>query len=191
MVHVAPNREAIRQATPALKGTVEVDETWIGGKRPMELKNTNKTPVVALVQRGGATKDGKVIAFPVERVTAKELKRTIRTHVHPDSLIMTDENRAYHGIGKEFRYGHETVNHSMNEWTRAGASTNTVERFFSLLKRGVVGTFHHVSSQHLSRYVDEFSFRWNHRHVSDTERAASALKGISGKRLTYRNRRGL
>jgi transposase-like protein len=177
-------REAIRQEVASkLTGTVEVDETYVGGKSQAFGRSTKtKTPVVALVER-----QGRVVAHPVERVTAKELKGLIRRNVNPNALIMTDELRSYQGIGKEFK-GHLTVRHSAGEYAWGPVSTNTVEGFFSLLKRGVVGTFHHVSKQHLARYVDEFSFRWNHRYVSDTERAASALKGISGKRLTYRKR---
>lgn len=181
-------REAMRQEPLAskLKGTVEVDETYVGGKARMDQKNANKTPVIALVERSGHVRDGRVIAYPVERVTSKTLKGAIRDHVDRDSLIMTDEHPGYHGIGKEFRDGHQTVNHSAKEYARGGASTNTVEGFFSLLKRGINGTFHHVSKQHLGRYCDEFSFRYNLRSVSDGERTRAAIRATDGKRLYYR-----
>lgn len=92
-------------------------------------------------------------------------------------------------MGREFS-GHGSVNHSANEYVRGGFwHTNTVEGFFSLLKRGIYGTFHHVSEAHLSRYLSEFDFRHNARHVSDTERAALAIKGAAGKRLTYKRPR--
>lgn len=115
-------REAIRQEPLAskLKGTVEVDETYVGGKARMDQKYDNKTPVIALVERSGHVRDGKVIAYPVQRVTAEQLKGAIRAHVDQDSLIMTDEHPGYKGIGKEFKWGHETVCHSAGEYVRGG-----------------------------------------------------------------------
>jgi transposase-like protein len=176
-------REAMRQEPLASKltGTVEVDETYIGGKsdRPGR-DNVQKTAVVALVER-----QGRVVAKPVERVTAKELKGAIHEHVAKEALIMTDELASYQGLDKEFS-GHLTVNHSQKEYAWGPVSTNTVEGFFSLLKRGVNGTFHHVSKKHLGRYCDEFSFRWNHRGVTDGERAVAAIKATEGKRLYYK-----
>jgi transposase-like protein len=171
-----------------LKGTVEVDETYVGGKpRPEHGKpknkrgrGTKKVPVVALVERGG-----KVRARKVENVSAKTLKDAIRENVDRKSRIMTDEWRSYRGIGKEFA-AHETVNHGKGEYVRGDASTNTAESYFALLKRGLVGSFHHVSKKHLDRYCDEFSFRWNHRQINDSDRTAQAIKGVQGKRLSYR-----
>jgi hypothetical protein len=103
---------------------------------------------------------------------------------------MTDEAWAYFAVGKEFA-DHASVNHSANEYVRLGSfvHTNTIKNFFSILKRGVNGTFHHVSEAHLHRYLAEFDFRYNHRSglgVDDSARALAALKGIEGKRLTYR-----
>jgi transposase-like protein len=143
-------------------GTVEVDETYVGGKPRKGTgphkrgRGTKKTPVVALVERGG-----HVHARPVKRVDAATLKSAIRQHVDRSAGIMTDELSSYAGIGAEFAGGHQTVNHSKGEYVRGDASTNEVEAYFSLLKRGVVGSFHHVSPQHLHRYCDEFSFRWD------------------------------
>jgi transposase-like protein len=183
-----------------MKGTVEVDEAYVGGKprkggpkggkrvgspkpertgRP-STKTTNKTPVVALVQR-----DGSVITRVVDRVTSKNLKQVIREGVHPSARIMTDEFISYRGIGKEFAGGHHTVNHSKNEYARGDVTTNSAESFFALLKRGVYGTFHHVSRTHLHRYTDEFSFRWNHRKLNDGERLVAALLGTWTRRLIY------
>jgi hypothetical protein len=99
---------------------------------------------------------------------------------------MTDELSAYAGIGNEFVGGHEIVNHGRKEFVRGKASTNTAESYFALLKRGIHGAFHHVSKQHLSRYCNEFSFRWNHRKIDDGKRTAAAIKGSHGKRLFYR-----
>lgn len=98
---------------------------------------------------------------------------------------MTDELTSYRGIGKEFEGGHHNVRHSHGEYSRSPVHVNNCESFFGILKRGVYGTFHHVSKEHLDRYCDEFSFRWNHRKESDTERMKSALSQIDGRRLIY------
>jgi len=101
---------------------------------------------------------------------------------------MTDEGGQYYHVGKEF-VRHETINHSADEYVRGDVHTNTIEGYFSILKRGITGTYHHVSEQHLKRYLGEFDFRYNNRSalgVTDGERAAKVLKGIEGKRLTYR-----
>jgi transposase-like protein len=172
-----------------LKGTVEVDETYVGGKpRPEHGKpkskrgrGTKKVPVVALVERGG-----NVRAHKIERVNAKTLKGAIRENVDRSSRIMTDEWKAYRGIGKEFVGGHHAVNHGKGEYVRGDASTNEAEAFFALLKRGIIGSFHHVSKKHLDRYCDEFSFRWNRRKISDSERTNEAIRASEGKRLMYR-----
>ena len=100
---------------------------------------------------------------------------------------MTDEWGAYEGIEKNFRGGHGVVNHSEGQYVVGENSTNTVESYFALLKRGVHGTFHHVSKKHLAKYCDEFSFRWNNRKVTDGERAVNAVKGMVGKSLSYKN----
>ncbi|MBV6505226.1 MAG: IS1595 family transposase ISNwi1 [Syntrophorhabdaceae bacterium] len=170
----------------ALSGTVEVDETYVGGKnRPDSRRGrgTEKTPVVALVSR-----KGKAFSKPVERVNAEQLKGAIREMVDEKSRIITDEWRAYQGIGNEFAGGHETVNHGEKEYARGDVHTNTVESYFSLLKRGVMGAFHHISKYHLPRYCNEFSFRWNNRDVDDGQRTEVAIRGIKGKRLVYKTK---
>jgi transposase-like protein len=170
-----------------LKGTVEVDETYVGGKprkgtgKHKKGRGTKKVPVVALVERGG-----RIRAHKIESVNAKTLKRAIRENVDHSSAIMTDEWRAYRGIGKEFDGGHQRVNHGKGEYVRGDAHVNTSESYFALLKRGIVGSFHHVSKQHLNRYCDEFSFRWNHRQISDSDRTAQVIREAEGKRLSYR-----
>jgi transposase-like protein len=166
-----------------MKGPVEVDETYIGGKehgrRGRPGASSKKTPVLALVERGG-----RVQSMPMERVTAENLREVIGKRVRKDTRIMTDEFQSYrHALGKYPK--HEMVTHSAGEYVRGDVHTNTVEGYFSLLKRGIHGTFHHVSKHHLHRYLAEFDFRYNAREVSDAERAQSALKGI-GKRLMYR-----
>lgn len=124
-------------------------------------------------------------AGKVQNVTGKTLKDIIRKNVAPDSRIMTDNFLAYNGLDKEFA-GHETVDHGTGEYVRGDAYTNTLEGWFSLLKRGVNGTFHHVSERHLDRYVGEFIYRYNNREVTDGERAQKAIKGAEGKRLIYK-----
>jgi transposase-like protein len=171
-----------------LRGVVECDETYIGSsprnsrnKQHIRGRGTTKIPVMVLVQRGG-----EAVSKPVERVDAANLKSAIRETVDRQSTIMTDEWSSYSGIGKEFAGGHHIVRHTHGEYVNGDASTNTAESYFALLKRGVHGVFHHVSKQHLDRYCQEFSFRWNHRKVNDGKRAEAAIRGADGKRLTYK-----
>jgi transposase-like protein len=188
-------REPLKGLLGAGGGTVEVDETYVGGKprkptgapipgdrsRRRRGRGTPKTPVVALVER-----DGRARAHVILDVTAPTLKETVRAHVDPSARLMTDELRSYSGLGKEFAGGHEVVNHSAGEYARGDATTNTVEGFFGLFKRGVMGSFHHISEKHMNRYLNEFSFRWDLRKVSDGERTVEAIKASEGKRLMYR-----
>lgn len=176
-----------------LNGIVEADETYIGAKNKRGTKRgrpgpeSHKTPVIALVQRGG-----KIRAFPVERVTSETLRKVLRKNVSPSATLMTDEFPIYEKLGKEFA-DHQTVFHGADEYVRGSAHVNTAEGFFSLLKRGINGTFHHVSKGHLHRYCDEFEFRYNNRvalGVNDGERAAKIVMGAEGKRLTYKQPAG-
>lgn len=163
---------------------VEADETYVGGKAKNRAfrQPRAKQAVVALVER-----EGHVRSFHVANVTAKQLRPLIVTTVDRASHLMTDESAVYTRVGKEFA-GHSTVNHSANEYVKGGAfkHSNTVENFFSIFKRGVIGTYHHMSEAHLARYCAEFDFRYNTRKANDAERADVALLGIGGKRLTYR-----
>lgn len=166
---------------------VEVDESYVGGKAKNRAfrEPAPKKAVVSLIER-----DGRVASFHVANVTAKTLKPIIVKHVHAGSTLMTDEAPIYKSIGKAFK-AHHSVNHSANEYVRLGGfvHTNTAENFFSILKRGIAGVYQHVSEAHLDRYLAEFDFRHNNRSslgVEDAERSARALKGIVGKRLTYR-----
>lgn len=169
-----------------LQGTVEADETYNGGKPRIKGiskhgRGTSKQPVMAIVQR-----NGKVRTRVVANVSSKILKGAIREEVSKSARIMTDDLSSYHGLGKEFSGGHETVNHTAGEYVRGDAFTNTAESFFALLKRGIHGTFHSVSRKHLHRYLGEFGFRWNTRKNSDGERVRKAITGAEGKRLMYR-----
>ena len=144
-----------------LQGTVEADETYVGGKTRGHGRHFmgNKVPVFALVERGG-----RVRSQVMKRVTGNNLKATLKSHVEPASTIMTDELPAYRRATKDFA-SHQAVNHSAGEYVRGLAHTQSVDGFFSLLKRGVVGTFHHVSEQHLPLYLAEF----DHRHSQAME----------------------
>jgi transposase-like protein len=182
-------REAMREGKfPPLGGEgkfVEADETFTGGKAKNRAYKAPpaKEPVLALVERGG-----KVRSYHVPEVTATTLKPIIVDAIAKDSHFRTDESGVYWEVGEQFA-SHRTVTHSINEYVRGDAHTNTVEGYFSIFKRGIYGTYHHVSQTHLKRYLGEFDFRYNYRIAlgfTDRERATIALKGIVGKRLTYR-----
>ncbi len=161
---------------------VEADETYVGGKAKNKAygEPPKKQAVFSLVERGG-----EVRSFHVTNVNAKTLRPMIVKHASRDSYLMTDESGVYPKIGGEFK-GHGTVNHSRGEYVRGHFwSTNTVESYFAILKRGIMGSFHNVSEAHLHRYLAEFDFRYNHRDVTDGERADALLKGAKGKRLMY------
>lgn len=170
---------------PKLTGAVEADETFVGGKGERQTSFVRKTPVVALVQRGG---DMRVAV--VSNVTQKNLGKALYENVSKEAVLHTDEHGAYRNPGKEFKE-HHTVVHSAFEYSRklpdgTKAGINCCESFFSLLKRGVMGSWHHVSREHLPKYAGEFEFRWNHRKASDGERTSKAFAAMAGKRLTYR-----
>jgi transposase-like protein len=170
-----------------LSGTIEADETYVGAKdkrgtlRGRPGPDSHKTPVVALVERG----TGKVRAFPMPRITADNLRKALTDNVSASAHIMTDELAAYNPAAGNF-VSHQKVNHGQKEYVRGEVHTNTVEGFFSLLKRGINGVYHHVSRGHLARYCDEFAFRYENRNVSDGERAHRLVGGAEGKRLTYK-----
>jgi len=169
-------------------GIVEADETYWGRTEAAKgvkriTSGDQKMKIFTLVERGGDAR-----SFHVPAVTGKTLAPILRSQVATDTHLMTDEARTYINIGKEFAQ-HSTVNHGDKEYARGIAHVNSAESFFNILKRGLIGTYHHVGEQHLQKYVTEFDFRYNNRTklgVTDAERADKALKGITGKRLTYR-----
>jgi transposase-like protein len=181
-------REAMAPARPEPIGgsgkIVESDETLIGGKaknRAFAKHAPKKAHVMTLVER-----DGESRSFHVANITSTTLREKMVTTVDRRSKLMTDELGSYAPIGKEFA-GHESVNHSADEYVRGDAHVNTAEARFSLMKRAVFGAHHSVSEAHLHRYLVEWDFKWNTRKMKDGERAALALKGAEGKRLTYQN----
>jgi transposase-like protein len=164
---------------------LEADEAFIGAKAGRKLGRpvTEKAAVFALVER-----EGRVRSRHVADVRGTTLRVELEKHASPKSRLMTDEHQGYSLIGWNFA-SHEQVHHGKLEFARGDVSTNTVEGYFSILKRGLDGVYQHVSEAHLQRYLAEFDFRYSHREklgVNDVSRAAIALKATKGKRLTYR-----
>ena len=187
-------RQAMRTGTLGPLGgegkVVEADETYFGSKdvvtkRTIRGKSglASKRAVVALVERGGSLR-----AFHVARADKANVGAVLRENVAREATLVTDESRLYHAVGAEFA-AHERVNHSLGEYVRGEAHTNTLEGYFSVFKRGMKGIYQHCREKHLHRYLAEFEFRHSNRAgvgVGDGERAARALAGAVGKRLTYR-----
>ncbi len=179
-------REALDQPCGPLGGAgeiVEADETYVGGKAKNRAtrKPAAKKAVVALVER-----DGRARSFHVANVNAKDVRALVVTNIDRASALLTDESPIYTKMGREFAY-HGSVNHSAGEYVRGVFHhTNAAENFFSIFKRGVIGTYHHMSEAHRGRYCAEFDFRYNTRTITDAERTAEAIKGARGRRLMYR-----
>lgn len=173
-----------------LKGVVEVDETYMGPSREKGMqgapgtRDSKKTPVLALVERGG-----NVRSFPLERATLKNIKPILKQHIDSSSHLCTDESTVYYFMKPEFEK-HSRVNHKAKEYVRREAgftvTTNTVESFFALLKRANYGIFHHMSRKYLPSYCAERDFVYNGRKLTDDERTTKAIKGADGKRLMLR-----
>jgi transposase-like protein len=184
-------REAMRDATMAPMGgagsIVEVDETFIGrleGQPKGKDGYAHKNIVLTLVERGGSAR-----SFHVDSTSVAQIVPIVRANIRRESDLMTDEARHYVGVGQEFN-SHGAVHHAAKEYARGEISTNTVEGYYSIFKRGMKGVYQHCAEKHLHRYLAEFDFRYSNRvalGVNDDARTARTLKGISGKRLTYRN----
>jgi len=164
---------------------VEIDETFIGQKKDMPKQRgyAYKHAVMTLIERGKGSR-----SFHVSGTAAADLLPIIKAHVSSGTHIMTDEAGQYAHVGKYFA-AHEFVTHGAGEYVRGMVHTNTAEGFYSVFKRGMKGIYQHCSERHLHRYVAEFDFRYSNRvrlGVNDVSRADAALKGIVGKRLTYR-----
>jgi len=189
-------REAMIDTNPDPIGgkgkSVQADETYIGKKKDQPTVRTDGTPFLKGA-RGGAIRnavvslvsEGKARTFHVDRADANTVRNILVTNVSRDTDLHTDESRLYTKVGTEFAT-HETVKHTAGEYVRNGITTNNVENYFSVFKRGMKGVYQHCSEKHLGRYLVEFDFRYNNRDIQDDERAIEALKGAEGKRLTYR-----
>lgn len=189
-------RFAMADSEPGLlgpkTGIVEADETYIGGKvrrhsladigdrRRGPSHKAQKPIVAAVVERGGSVKT-KIIP----RATAENLRPFLFSNADKSARLMTDEYVGYRKLGKEFA-SHETVEHGRLEYARGDVTTNTIEGFFSIVKRGLNGIYHAVSKEHLHRYLAEFEFRYNNRELEDGARIAKAVRASEGKRLMYR-----
>jgi len=166
---------------------VEIDETFIGKKEgvPVRRGYAHKHAVLTLVERGA--EGARARSFHVGGTAAADLLPIIKAHVATGTHVMTDEAGQYAHLSRHF--AHDFVRHSADEWSRGIIHTNTVEGFYSVFKRGMKGVYQHCSERHLQRYVAEFDFRYNNRvklGVDDVTRTGKALRGIVGKRLTYR-----
>lgn len=193
-------REAMRDDRPGPLGgegkVIEADETFIGppvwvfeNDRGWIQKNTvdHKRKVLTLVERHGRAR-----SFKVESLKSDDVRRVLLQNASTESRLHTDEAYHYRKPGLEFA-AHERVNHSEQEYARGDVTTNTVEGFFSIFKRGMKGVYHHCGEQHLQRYLTEFDFRYSNRSamgIEDAERTTLAIKGAEGKRLTYRRTNG-
>ena len=184
-------REMFKISAPEmLEGTVEIDETFVGGKnknrhaskkapKSQGRSHTDKTAVVGLLQR-----DGNVKTFVVENTNQETLHTIMLANVKPEAKIVTDSFRAYNGLSAN--YDHVTVKHTDGNYVTEGDDhTNCIEGFWSLLKRGIIGIYHNVSPKHLHRYCHEFGYRYNSRKVADVTRFENAFQSVNNKRLTY------
>jgi transposase-like protein len=183
-------REACGDNLAVLRGIVEIDEMFVGGKEDNKHAHkkshprggsTGKTPVLGMRERGGKTK-----AMPVADTTMHTLSQAIHNTVELGATIHTDEWKAYGQLDKDYK--HETINHKNGEYVRDGVSTNSIEAVWAVMKRGLHGVYHHASEKHLHRYVDEFTFRLNEGNVErhTLDRLESFVTNVAGKRLTYK-----
>ena len=185
-------REAMRDGNPSMLGgaggRVEVDETYIGynprvAKKPGKGGSAHKLRVVSLVDR----ETGLARSMPANSLVRDEVAQIVRANVAKEAMLTTDESRLYSAVGKEFA-SHDFTTHGRGEYVRGDVTTNTVEGFFSIFKRGMRGIYQHCHENHLHRYLAEFDFRYSNRSAlgcNDADRADAMLRGIVGKRLTY------
>jgi transposase-like protein len=167
-----------------LQGAIEGDEMYVGPHTSHKFAQASKVALAALIER-----DGKARTQVFKSVTEKNIRQFVSDTVVKGSTIHSDEHAAYKKLKRD-DYKHFSVNHSAFQYARKlpggqVSHVNTCESFFSLMRRGIIGSFHHVSTHHLHRYADEFSFRWNNRKITDSERLEIAVEQVVGKRLTF------
>lgn len=188
-------REMLRsKSSKMLTGEVQADETFVGGnmknksnskRREMREKygkltgGAHKKPILGMLQKGG-----EVQCFVIDKAMGSVIKPLLVENIDKDAIVVTDGFGGYHGIDKLFS-GHIVINHDKSEYVNGKFHTNSIEGFWSLFKRGYVGIYHYMSKEHLHRYTDEFTYRYNTRHLKDCERFVSSIKQVNG-RLTYK-----
>jgi transposase-like protein len=166
-----------------LNGIVEIDETFIGGKpRRFGKRGFPHDKAIAF---GAIQRNGKARIQTIPDTKGDTLKSAVREIVSPDSIVMTDNYKGYAGLDKEYKE-HGVISHSTHQYVNGIIHTNTIEGFWSLLKRGIVGIYHHTSKKHLHRYCEEFEYRYNSRKLVDSDRFGMLLGACNG-RLTYKN----
>ena len=172
-----------------LSGTVETDETYIGGlaknmhnsSKSRRVHGTGGTDKVAI--HGAVERGGSLVASVLPRVTAAELQASIRGWVASGSTVYTDQHKGYRGLDVD--YDHRSVNHGMGEYVRGDIHTNSIENFWNLYKRAWKGTYTHNLPEHTDRYIAERTFSYNHRDLTDIQRMIAVTSTVAGKRITY------
>lgn len=178
-------REALKQGKGKLSGIVEVDETYLGGKHKRKHGFSKKSAIMGMTER-----EGKIKAYHIPHRGTEVILPTVKKHINPKSMIMTDEARVYDKLGRIGYLKHGSVKHGKRHWVNGIVHTNSIESFWALFKRNYHGTYHSMSKKHLQRYIDEVTFRFNNREISMKEtfdevtRRVAKRGKMSYKRLT-------